>query len=114
MPYVKRDSANQIIGLNEDLNDPEAGKEWLPFHHPDICEYLKKISGPDESKAILVTTDQEMIRIIEDVVDLLVRKKIISITDLPEEAQRKLVTRDQVRMKLDRADKILADDDKIF
>jgi chromosome segregation ATPase len=94
MPYVKRDSAKQIIAL---LKTSEPGSdEFLPLNSPEIASFL---GGPVPEQSFQ-ELDVDLIRVLEDLVDTLIRKNILIITDLPEQARKKLMTRKGLRSQL--------------
>lgn len=47
--------------------------------------------------AALSASDDEMIRVIDDLVDLLIAKQVLTFTELPLQAQNKLLARKQLR-----------------
>jgi hypothetical protein len=55
-------------------------------------------------------TDQSLIRVIEDLIETLVEKKVIALSDLPEPARQKIQDRRALR---DSIQGILTDDEKI-
>jgi len=59
----------------------------------------------------LAESDQALIRVVEDVVDTLIRKDLLHFTDLPEAAQAKLLER-RVLRKSANALNLLQDDDQ--
>ncbi|MBX6323297.1 MAG: hypothetical protein IRY94_15845 [Rhodospirillaceae bacterium] len=56
-------------------------------------------------------SDPEMIRVYEDLIDLLIRKNIVRLTDFPPAAQAKLLRRRQMRAMLAPFSDILSTDD---
>ena len=56
----------------------------------------------------LLRSDLEMIRVSEDVVDVLISKRIICLTDLPRAAQEKLLRRKHLRSLLDSFSEVIA------
>mgnify|MGYP003347502147 CR=1 FL=1 len=82
MLYVKRDSAGNIVALN--LQKTEECTETFDF------DQESKISTSLQS-------DLSMIRVLEDLLETLVKKSILNITDLPQEAQQKLMDRKKLR-----------------
>ncbi len=90
MPYVTRNAHGQIVGLAAE------GTELLPPTHPEVLSFL--FSGPlGESSAALLTADMTLIRVIEDVVEVLIDKRLLSLDDLPEAARGKLSARGGLR-----------------
>ncbi len=103
MPYVKRDSAQQIIAL---LKTPEPGAdELLPLSSPEIANFL----GVAPQEQLFQELDVELIRVLEDLVDTLIRKNLLIITDLPEQARKKLSARKGLRSQLKNSINLLDD-----
>ncbi|WP_188149633.1 hypothetical protein [Teredinibacter waterburyi] len=61
----------------------------------------KKIPEADSIKKALAASDQDIARVAEDLIQLLIAKKVILFTELPEAVQAKLVSREALRNKLD-------------
>ena len=90
MPYIIRNSQGQIVGL------AEVGTEHLPPNHPDVLAFL--FSGPmGEASAALLSADISLIRVIEDIVDVLLSKGLINRNELPQAAMEKLASRGGLR-----------------
>ncbi len=66
-----------------------AADEFVDEQHPELLEFLGPIDG-DENFTRL---DAGFVRVIEDLVDVLLAKNMLNITDLPAEAQAKLFAR---------------------
>lgn len=111
MPYVARDENRRIIGIT-DKPQPNA-KEFLPNDHPEVLRYLRG-ANPTVMRDRLSKTDTDMSRITEDVVDVLIQRNILNFTDLPVEAQKKLMTRQKLRRNLSALSNLVTDDDDIL
>lgn len=111
MPYVSRDEDGKVIGIN-DRSSPVA-REYLPSEHPEVIDFLQGAS-PDAMLERLNITDAEMARITEDLVDVLIARNVINFTDLPVQAQRKLVARQKLRRNLSALSNLVSDADDIF
>jgi len=99
MLYVERDNDGNIIALHR---KPEPGAdEQKAIMDEEIFEFLNKTVDTDPWVQLLSLSDIGIIRILEDLIDLLIRKNIILFTDLPEEAQSKIRERKRVREKID-------------
>ena len=92
MAFVKRDESGAIeaITLNPaDDNSPEVvdptSEEIITFLFGGTLD-----AGAQES---WIAADLSLARVVEDVVDVLIKKKIIEITDFPIPAQQKLISR---------------------
>jgi len=109
MPYIKRDSAGQIaVVSNEPLGD---NGEEISVDAPELRTYLSNLS---EDGNVFESSDMKMIRAIEDVIDLLIVKNIISITDLPAAVQHKLLERRSLRHSLNALNLLGEDDQGIY
>ena len=106
MPYVKRNQAGQIIGLSEDGVDD--GVEQLDLSHPEVAAFLEK------AREQLSSSDTETIRVLEDLIDLLIHKKIILLTDLPDAAQQKIADRQRMRNELNVLNNLMVGEEDIL
>jgi hypothetical protein len=107
MLYVKRDDSGNIIALH---NKPAPGAdEQKPIMDDEILEFLDQSVDSDPWVHLLSISDTSIIRILEDLIDLLIRKKIILFTELPEGAQVKISERKRVREKI-APDNLMVDD----
>lgn len=106
MPYVTRNSEGKINGLYEH-RQTDSGDE-LSLDHPDVRQFL------EAAKNQLQTSDAETIRVIEDLVDTLIQKKMILLTDLPEAAQQKLMQRQHMRSGLTIMGNLMVDEEDIL
>ena len=111
MPYVKRDENGKIIAL---LDAPDGETtEQISTTADELTDFLSG-SGDESVRAFLESTDKDLIRVLEDLINLLIAERIILFTDLPESAQRKLLNRRQAREKLDNSDSPVIDSDDII
>ena len=91
MPYIRRDAEGAILSLHREAS-PEAS-EYLPDQAPEVLAFVGQPGG-DGGFAQL---DADFVRVIEDVIDTLIGRNILNITDLPAEAQAKLFSRKSFR-----------------
>ena len=98
MLYVERDDNGNIIGLHRSP-DPKAD-EQKSIMDEEILAFLNKNVDTDPWVQLLSLSDIGIIRILEDLIDLLIRKNVILFTDLPEEAQSKIRERKKVRERI--------------
>jgi hypothetical protein len=88
MPYVRRNNLGEIVSLYQaDILD---GLEFLPSDHADVQAFLGSDGLLHEDFARL---DADFVRVLEDLIDTLIGKNLINITDLPAQAQAKLLSR---------------------
>lgn len=62
----------------------------------------------------LQRSDLEMVRVLEDLIEVLMSKGVISITDLPHAAQTKLMNRAQARRQLSGLEGLINDDEQLI
>jgi hypothetical protein len=107
MPFIRRTAEGAIDSLHR-RDDGGGGAEFLPDDHPDVRAFLGAAPAQSDGFASL---DADFIRVIEDVIDTLISKNVINITDLPFEAQTKLFGRRGYRQRASKdALKLFGDD----
>ena len=108
MFYVQRDHNNALVRV-EAQAFAEA-TETLPADHHEIQAWF----GGDEienSLKQLKSSDLEMIRVLDDLIQVLTAKGVIRITDLPPAAQAKFLERTQARAALGGLSELINDDE---
>ena len=105
MPFVKRDETGAIVAVSQQ-SSPEFGEE-VSAEDAGVQVFL---AGLEASNSVLDETDQDFIRVLEDVVQLLIDKGVILFTDLPESAQVKIMRRQNLRSKLSGSLDLIGDD----
>lgn len=91
MPYVLRDARGRVDRI---FRDAVEGAEHLPANHPDLRSVVGDVPPGGVAFA---TLDANLIRVVEDLVDALIARNVLCITDLPAEAQQKLFARKNFR-----------------
>ncbi|MGF6098591.1 tryptophan synthase subunit beta [Pseudomonas sp. 18175] len=108
MFYVQRDHNNALVRV-EAQAFAEA-TETLPADHHEVQAWF----GGDEienSLKQLKSSDLEMIRVLDDLIQVLTSKGVIRITDLPPAAQAKFLERTQARAALGGLSELINDDE---
>ncbi len=106
MPYVRRSAEGTITAL---LNEPTSdAQEFLPGAHPEVAAFI----GADLSSSF-EGLDSAFIRVMEDLIDVLIQKGVLRLTDLPADAQKKLLARKDLRRRIQGALDLLGDRDVI-
>ena len=91
MPYIDRNEEGRISALTM---SGDASREFLPVEHPEVLQFL---AGPAEegesgtSGVEMLFSDLKLIRVIEDVIDLLIAKRVIIFSELPLPVQQKIL-----------------------
>ena len=94
MPYVRRNALGEIESLHR---QPQGGDELLPDAHPEVQAFVGNAGGESQAFEQL---DADFVRVIEDVIDTLIVKNVLNITDLPDQAQAKLFARKSFRERV--------------
>jgi len=86
MPYVRRDSTGALISLHR---ASEGGAtEWLDDGDAEVQAFVQRTQGDGFQQL-----DADFIRVLEDLIDVLIDKHLINMTDLPAAARDKLAAR---------------------
>lgn len=107
MLYVERDKDGKIIALHQSP-EPNAG-EQKSIMDEEILDFLNGNVDTDPGIQFLALSDIGIIRILEDLIDLLIQKNLILLTELPEDAQAKIRERKRVRKIMGPQDLVVDD-----
>ncbi len=111
MPFIRRTPEGAIDSLHR---RDEGGAEYLPDDHPEVRAFLGASAPAPAQGEGFASLDADFIRVIEDVIDTLISKNVINITDLPVEAQTKLFGRKGYRERVGKdALRLFGDDEAI-
>ena len=94
MPYVKHDEQGRIIAVNLEPGDDLME---VPSGSPELLEFMRRM-GLEQNT--LEQSDMRLVRVLEDLIDLLIARDVIRFTDLPLPAQEKLMERRSMRQSL--------------
>jgi FMN phosphatase YigB (HAD superfamily) len=108
MPFVKRDASGRIVALYRERSDE--APEFIASGHPEIADFADP-EGSRGERGHMLQSDLEMIRVYEDLIDILISKRIVVLTDFPTAAQEKLVRRKRLRSSLSSLTEVLAPED---
>ena len=84
--------------------------ETLPADHHEIQAWYAN-EAVENSLKQLKQSDFEMIRVLDDLIQVLTSKGVIRVTDLPEAAQAKLMDRTQAREALGGLSQLIDEDE---
>lgn len=95
MLYVERNEQGEIVVIRRDNHGEVC--EMKEAMDEEILDFLRENAPQDSTLRNLAELDIKTIRIIDDVVELLIRKNLIMFSELPPAAQEKLLTRKRLR-----------------
>jgi len=107
MLYIERNEDGTIRAIHQ--NPTGKTVEQKSLMDEEVLAFLGKDSKLESWIHLLSLSDVSIIRIIEGLVEVLVKKNVIMLTDLPQEARNKLNERRKVREKMD-SNQLLVDD----
>ena len=91
MPYVRRNAAGSIVALLAESASDAA--EFLASNDTQVLAFIGR--SPDDSS--FADLDADFIRVTEDLIYTLIDRGVLQFTDLPADAQRKLLARERFR-----------------
>jgi len=108
MLYVERDAKGGIVAIRSG-GEQEPGQQSVSLLDEEVLTFLKSSGEIDPLAQLLMHSDASMVRVLEDLIDLLIAKKVILFTELPPEAQAKIQNRKRLRAKISN-DHLMVDD----
>jgi hypothetical protein len=108
MIYIKRKPDQSI----EDLQfTPTSGYEEASLFSPEIKAFVENTQNETMIRQLLNQLDMDMVRVIEDVIDVMIDKDLIRFTDLPEPVQNKLIFKRSIRNAMGPGISLIEDED---
>ena len=104
MPYIKRDEQGNVVAISAVA--AEGFDEEVAGDSPELSSFLSNQQAANSLDA----SDQDFVRVLEDVVELLIAKGVILFTDLPESAQEKIMRRQKLRSERSGELNLIGDD----
>lgn len=108
MAYVRRDPQGHIIAV---FDTPQAdASEFMSPNAPELLIFLGQSNDANAARTLLSSSDQALIRVLEDLVNTLIDKGVILFTDLPPAAREKLANREKFRDHLSSLENLMNED----
>jgi len=115
MPFVHKDAQGKILAV---YTDPVEGTQEVAPDDADLVAFIQQnIPGAAGAGGggEWMESDLALARVIEDLIEVLIDKKLIMFTDFPAGAQRKLLDRRGLRKEFDLVEDLFgAGDDENF
>ncbi len=115
MPFVHKDAAGKILAV---YTDPVEGALEVAPDDPALKAFIQQnIPGTDggtDGGDDWMQSDLALARVIEDLIEVLIDKKLIMFTDFPEGAQKKLLDRRGLRKEFDLVEDLFGDGEDDF
>lgn len=96
MLYIKRNTQGEIMMLSKEPT-PECD-DTIEAHSSEVYKFLAQETGQSTQ---MIVSDLAFVRVVEDMLEVLLAKGVLSFTDLPPAAQSKVMERKSLRAKND-------------
>lgn len=97
MLYIKRGGSGEIVKVSREVL--EGCEEPIERDSAELLAFLELDSESGNPGNTFLQSDLAFVRVLEDVINVLMDKGVLSFTDLPEPAQQKLMERQSLRKR---------------
>ncbi len=99
MVFVRRDAVGEIVAVSRDT---VAGfGEQVAANDRSLARFVNGLQESEETAAgEWLRSDRNLVRVLEDLIELLEEKSIIDLCELPEDARDKIAHRRELRRRL--------------
>lgn len=108
MPFVYRDANGNIQAVYE---QPVEGGEEVAADDPGLKDFVQRNLPAATLQDDFIQSDLALARVMEDLIEILIDKKVIMFTDFPEGAQQKLRARRGLRKEFSYVEDLFVTDD---
>ncbi|WP_163337407.1 hypothetical protein [Desulfopila sp. IMCC35008] len=106
MLYAERNEQGEITAIRTSPVEP--GQDQLT--DDELVAFLSQSGDIASYQTLLTLMDTRIVRVLDDLIDVLVDKNIIRFTDLPEDARKKIGDRKRIRQKMRDEIQLMVDD----
>ncbi len=108
MPFVHKDANGKILAV---YTEPVEGAVEVEPNDPALKAFIQQNIPTDKAGTPedWMQSDLGLARVIEDLIEVLIDKKLIVFTDFPEGAQKKLLDRRGLRKEFDLVEGLFGD-----
>lgn len=97
--YVYRNENGDIEAV---YSEPQAfTEEAVAIDNPELVQFLLGGQGEATLRSHLAASDADLLRVVEDLINVLIEKNLVLMIDFPEAARQKLMHRAAIRKKLE-------------
>ncbi len=111
MPFVYRDADGNVQAVYE---QPVQGTEEVAADDAGLIAFLQRSAPGAMLPDQWMQSDIALARVLEDLIELLIEKKILLFTDFPRGAQQKLLERRGLRKEFSYVDQLFGEDDENY
>jgi hypothetical protein len=110
MVWVFRDGDGNIAAV---YNQPVEGGEEIDPGDPALRDFIQQNVPAAQAADQWIQSDLALSRVLEDLIEVLIEKKIVLFTDFPEGAQKKLRERRHLRKEFSYVDTLFSPEDEM-
>lgn len=96
--WVARDGKCQIVAVFD--RPHAAAPEVVKESDPELLAFVTGSTSEEALRQHLASSENDLLRILEDLINVLIDNNVVLLTDFPAMAQRKLMQRQSIRDKL--------------
>ena len=113
MPFVHKDANGKILAV---YTEPVEGAVEVEPNDPALKAFIQQNIPTDKAGTPedWMQSDLGLARVIEDLIEVLIDKKLIMFTDFPEGAQKRLLDRRGLRKEFDLVEDLFGDGEEII
>ena len=111
MPFVHKDANGKITAV---YTEAVEGAAEVGASDPALIDFIQQNIPTTDAGEDWDESDLGLARVIEDLIDALIEKKVILFTDFPEGAQKKLLARRGRRKEFDLVEDLFGADMEAF
>ena len=109
MIYIERNPSGDVENIHF---APGENLEPISLHDPKLKAFIEQAENSDEIiQKVLNRLDLDMVRVIEDVIDILIDKNVMLFTDLPDPVQNKILFKKSIRNLSKKESSIIEDEE---
>ncbi len=112
MPFIERDADGKIIAAYTVAGKP--GMELVDSHDPELIDFMFDGDQDAATRKDMLESDLGLARVLEDLIDLLIEKGTFRFTDLPNAAQKKLLSRRGLRKEFAYVETLFSSEDEEY
>lgn len=110
MLYADRNEDGTITGIS---TYPTRSDDQ-PIPDDELTDFIAESTNNKTLLALIKVLDLGVIRVLEDLVDLLIKKNVILFSELPLDAQQKMAKRKVVRKQIQQDPPIIQEEEDLF
>jgi len=112
MIYIERNANGEFENIQF---TPGPNREEISLHDPKLQNFIEQAPNSEEIiQTVLNRLDLDMVRVIEDVIDIMIDRNLILFTDLPDPVQNKILFKKTIRNLSKKNTTIVNDEEELI